>query len=478
MSWYNPDGSQPSDSLHTGSGIHGETYWPDGRAPTDGTSTSDGIGFINFPRPLSSHPPAIHPYYVEETENSADSRFNTGSTPIDEDEEKKRSSSSPQSFQSVNGRVSLKNRLEHFTWSWFTTTMSTGGLALALAETPHRFDGLITIGKIVYVFNIVLFLIFVGAIVTRFILIPRALKNSLLDGTEGFFFPAFWLSLAVIIGGANLYGVPSTGPWLIVAIRILFWIYAGCTLLVAALLYWFLFDRASGINLSADKMSPTWVFPIFPAMLTGTIASFIAPSQPPAQRLPIIVAGVAYQGLGWMTAVCIIAIYMYRLFHSGLTPLNVRPGMFMMVGAPAFTIVALIGNANALPAHHAYFAAHPLAAEVLRIMTLFVGIFLWLFAFWLFCIAALSCVAGIPEMGFSLTWWALVFPNVGFTIATVEIGRALGSEAVLWVGSAMTVLLVCAWFFVAGAHVRAVVLGKILWPGRDEDRDEEHNKRD
>lgn len=73
-------------------------------------------------------------------------------------------------------------------------------------------------------------------------------------------------------------------------------------------------------------------------------------------------------------------------------------------------------------------------------------------------------------MGFALPWWALVFPNVGFTLATVRIGEELGSEAILWVGSVMTVLLVATWLMTAGMCVRAVVLGQILWPGKDEDR--------
>jgi hypothetical protein len=37
--------------------------------------------------------------------------------------------------------VSIRERLKHFTWSWFTSTMGTGGLAIALGVTPHRFRG-------------------------------------------------------------------------------------------------------------------------------------------------------------------------------------------------------------------------------------------------------------------------------------------------------------------------------------------------
>jgi hypothetical protein len=38
-------------------------------------------------------------------------------------------------------RIGIKQRLKHFTFAWFLSTMSTGGLAVALAETPHKFRG-------------------------------------------------------------------------------------------------------------------------------------------------------------------------------------------------------------------------------------------------------------------------------------------------------------------------------------------------
>lgn len=65
-----------------------------------------------------------------------------------------------------------------------------------------------------------------------------------------------------------------------------------------------------------------------------------------------------------------------------------------------------------------------------------------------------------------------MFPNVGFTIATINIGNALMSEGILWVGSAMTILLVVIYLFVGASHVRAVYKGHILWPGKDEDHDQ------
>ena len=64
---------------------------------------------------------------------------------------------------------------------------------------------------------------------------------------------------------------------------------------------------------------------------------------------------------------------------------------------------------------------------------------------------------------------AYIFPNVGFTIATINIGETFGSQSVTWVGSAMTCLLVVAYIFVFSKHVQAAWTGQILMEGKDED---------
>lgn len=65
-----------------------------------------------------------------------------------------------------------------------------------------------------------------------------------------------------------------------------------------------------------------------------------------------------------------------------------------------------------------------------------------------------------------------MFPNTGFIIAMIDIGTAIGSDAILWVASVATVLQIMVYLFVFGAHVRAVLKKQILWPGKDEDHDE------
>lgn len=370
-----------------------------------------------------------------------------------------------------SSKVPFRQRFKHLTWAWFTLTMSTGGLALLLKNTPHRFHGLDAIGKAVFILDLVFFVLLVAAISYRFFMTPVALKLSLLHPTESLFFPCSLLSIATILVNSAVYGIPASGSWLAASLHVCFWIYVAVSTLTAVGQFFVLFK---GAHLPIHSMTPAWILPVFPAMLSGTVAAAVAPSQSPEHRLPILVAGVTYQGLGWTVATLIYPLYLGRLMQDGLPAAAMRPGMFIAVGPAGFTITAVIGMSRAIPEDYGYFAAHPMAPEVLRIVVLWLSIWIWCIGFWFF---AFSLVAVLGPMfkfklPFSMTWWAFVFPNVGFTVATTRIGEELNSEGILWVASALTVIIAATWVLVLYAQVVALARKKILWPGRDEDKDQ------
>ena len=282
------------------------------------------------------------------------------------------------------------------------------------------------------------------------------------------------LAVANLLGCAQAYGAPHCGPWIAVAMRLLFWIYFALCFISAVAQYLYLFT-APATRLTIQSMTPAWILPIFPIMLGGTLASLIAPDQPPAQRMPILVAAVGAQGLGWMVAFLMYAVYIQRLMQYGLPRPDLRPGMFISAGPPSFTGLALIGLSKSLPENYGIFAKFPLAIEILQTLADFTAIFLWLFAFWFFCITLSAVLMGARQMSFHNIWWSLVFPNVGFTIATIRIGEELQSPGILWVATVMTILLVVMWIFVFCMQVRAVLKKQILMPGKDEDKGKLHN---
>ncbi|OJI97797.1 hypothetical protein ASPVEDRAFT_79485 [Aspergillus versicolor CBS 583.65] len=363
-------------------------------------------------------------------------------------------------------KVSLRERLRHFTWAWYTLTMSTGGLALLIANQPFQFEGLRDIGLAVYIIDLVFFAFVCSLMSLRFIL-HGGLLDSLRHDREGFFFPTFWLSIATIISGLYKFFGEDAQESFLLALEALFWIYCACTLTLAVVQYYFVFATHS---YHLQTMMPSWILPIFPVMLSGTIASVIAEQQPIRSSIPMVCAGITFQGLGFSVAFIMYSHYIGRLMQSGLPNREHRPGMFICVGPPAFTALALVGMASSLP-DQLDLLHDETAVQDARIMTLLAisaAAFLWALSLWFFCIAVIAVIRD-PPSSFHLNWWAMVFPNTGFTLATITLGDWLGSKGISGVATAMSIGIICMFLFVLVSNVRAVIRQDIMYPGKDED---------
>ncbi|RKL08489.1 hypothetical protein BFJ71_g1776 [Fusarium oxysporum] len=372
----------------------------------------------------------------------------------------------------------LKDRVVRITWSWFPCTMSTGGLANLLNEQPYTFTGLKTIGKIFFILNIILFLTFTALIIARFTMKPRAFSTSLHHPSESFFFGAFWVSIALILTGAQSYGGPETGPWFTTAMRVVFWIYYACEMVVAVTQYHIIFETE---RLDISEALPGWILPAYPFLVTGMLAAKVAGSQPQWSAVQILVAGLMGQGLGWMLALFIYAVYLSRLIQHKLPDASKRPGMFIAVGPTAFTCGGLIALGtqakSALPDDFLGTPSIP-AGELWSGMSVAAGLFIWLMAIWFSALSAISVLRAVRRMEFSLSWWALVFPNVGLALATINVGNTLSSRGIKIFGSALTVVLVIVWFICAAFHIRAIVRRDLLAVGKDLDVEHVNRQHD
>jgi C4-dicarboxylate transporter/malic acid transport protein len=308
--------------------------------------------------------------------------------------------------------------------------------------------------------------------IARFVLCKGTFLRSFHHPTESLFVPTFFLAIGIIIIGIKQYA--HTGDWMVTVLRVLFWIYFVMTFSLAVIQYVSLF---TGKPHTIQSMTPAWILPAFPIMLAGPIASSVVDVQDAVHGIPILIAGVAAQGLGFTISILMYANYIGRLMSYGLPQRNLRPGMFIAVGPPSFTTLTLIEMSNeAVRLFSSDFISTLInVPEVLRVMALFTGIFLWLVSFWFISISFIATALGIREgISFHLTWWALIFPNVGFTLSTIQIGSSLDSVAIGWVTSGMTIVLVATWLVVLGFHIKAVLTKKIMGPGNDdEDNDED-----
>lgn len=284
-------------------------------------------------------------------------------------------------------------RLLHFTWAWYTLTMSTGGIATLIAVQPHRFPGLLSIGAVFYVVNLIFFVVLCATMALRFIKFPGSFKESIMHEREALFISTFFLSVATIITGTQKYVVemyeaahPVRG-WIVTSMGVAFWIYVFLTFCLAVFQYSFLFARHTYLLV---KFMPSWLLPVFPVMLAGTIASVIGTDQPIGARMPILVAGLACQGLGFTLSILMYAHYIGRLMQVGYPNREHRGAMFIGVGPPSFTCLAFIGMANALPDDFDLQRDGLLDGNLLRTLALVSAVFLWVLAMWFFMIAFIA----------------------------------------------------------------------------------------
>jgi len=360
--------------------------------------------------------------------------------------------------------------------------MSTSGIGLVLALTPHRFPGLNIIGLTIFLMDLVFFIFTTIAITLRFIIHRRTFRKALTHPTEALFIPTFFLSVAAILSSIEVYGdIFLHGAAQAGIHRFLgavFWVYLAVTFAISVLQYHLLSTVKEERRLNANSITPTWILPIFPLMLSGTLAGLMSRFQPADQAMSMLCAGLAAQGLGILVSIFMYSTYLSRLLTWGL-PYQ-RPGMFIAVGPPSFTAVALVSMASDVPrvfaeSNHSTISSlvglgdsETLAAGI-RLLAICFAVFLWGLAFFFFASATAAVLVGMPDRKFHLSWFSFVFPNVGFAMASFRMGEALNSNGVLWIGTVMTIALVVAWLFICYRCVRAVYKREIVWPGHDED---------
>lgn len=371
-------------------------------------------------------------------------------------------------YDAARGKVSIRERLHHFTWAWYTFPMSTGGLSLLLNVEPLRFNGLHTIGYVMYIASIIVFSAVTAAMAFRFALNPGTLMHSIKHQREGFFLGTAFLAVATLISGMNRYLIPANDPRYSWLVQTTFWGYAVSTFLLAVFQYSYVFKKH---HFGLQTMMPTWILPIFPLMLSGAIASSVAETQPQVSVLPLILAGLACQSLGMLVAFLMYSHMVGRLMETGLPHRDHRPALFMNVGPPAFTALALISLARVLPEDVSLHGKSVfLSSGTVQTIAAVSAVILWTLSLFWCCIAIISVLANPPKQ-FHLSWWAMVFPNVGFTLSTIALADDFENTALQVITCSMTIGMVLVYFFVLINHIRALMAKEMMYPGKDEDAD-------
>jgi len=307
----------------------------------------------------------------------------------------------------------------------------------------------------------------------RFWYYPSTFKASITHPTESLFTPAWVISLGTILITVTEYGVRHAGHWLLPTMYVLFWIYCGLAVVFSLGIYLIMWSTQT---FTIAQMTPVWIFPAYPLLVIGPHASVLSSKLESYEALHVIIGGFVFQGIGFCVSFMIYGAFIYRLMTQKLPQESLRPGMFISVGPSGFTVSAIVGMGQRLP--HVipsdFMGDGVLAGKVAMIMATWVGLWLWGLAIWFFFISvgAHWSTVRYGRSKFAMTFYSYVFPNTALTSATFAIARALNNRPIRIIGCTMTCLLVCAWAAIFSLMIHAVVKKDILWPQKQEDREE------
>ena len=347
-----------------------------------------------------------------------------------------------------------------YSWQWFLVPMATLGLSTLInAQTKMKnFHGLYTIGLIFYFIGLVQYVYLIIMQLTRFRLIKGSLEESFDTPQEAMFFATFFISMYGTIDGAVEYSSPVPGSRLSVVLIVFFWIYLVCAMVASIGLHMLVFHIR---HLENSKMMPAWLLPIFPVILIGVLASSFAKAAHPRELFSIEIAGLICSSMGFLLSISIAAIYLDRLFVAGLPEVIHRPAMMVAVGPPSYAALAFLKLATGIPTTYWFFAKNPGSAGVVAIVGLIFAVGVWGMA----CFFELVCLAAVlphaRDTKFSLSWYSLIFPNVGFLCTFNLIGRVIESEGIKYAASVATCVLCGFWIFTTLCHARALWMGRM-----------------
>jgi tellurite resistance protein TehA-like permease len=170
-------------------------------------------------------------------------------------------------------------------------------------------------------------------------------------------------------------------------------------------------------------MTPVWVFPAYPLLLTAPFGSNLIAAAIKSGQLEslntvaVAVASVAVQGTGFLISFMICSAFIYRLMTQKLPRDAQRPGVFISIGPGGFTAAGIVTlgsqTGDIFPAD---FMGTEHAIFILRLLSYMAGLWLWGLSIWFFLVSVGSLWKYVkPEnrskMPFQMTWFSFVFPN-------------------------------------------------------------------
>ena len=372
--------------------------------------------------------------------------------------------------------------VRQFTPNWFTVTMGTGVVALALNQFPLNLPLLHRIGAALWMANIVLFAICSLLYAGRWVFFTRDAIPIFGHPVMPMFLGAIPMGLATIVNGFLAFGISRIGPVAVDIALILWWIDAALAIGIGLLVPFLMFTRQ---NHSIESMTAIWLLPIVAAEVTAASGGLLAVhlASPEAAAHLLFFCYVLWAFSVPLALSVLVVLFLRLVLHKlpkrdmavsswlALGPLGTGALVLLILGHDAPALLGAIGMADI-----------GIVAHGIGVIG---GLVLWGYgAWWLVMASAITLSYVRQGLPFNMGWWGFTFPLGVYTLATLSLGAQTGMGFFTVLGGVFVIALVGFWITVAvqtltGGYrghlfvAPCLVTGKLLsretgldtWPG-------------
>jgi C4-dicarboxylate transporter/malic acid transport protein len=349
--------------------------------------------------------------------------------------------------------------VRQFTPNWFTVTMGTGVLALALNQFPLAIPGLNGVAVALWLLDIALFVLFGFLYALRWVFFFDGARRIFGHSVISMFFGAIPMGLATIVNGFLVFGIPLLGPRALSVAHTLWWADATMSVVCGLLVPYLMFTRQDH---SMEKMTALWLLPIVAAEVAAASGALLVSQLPASEALGVLILSYALWAFSVPLAMSILVILLLRLVLHKLPERDMAASGWLAlgpIGTGALALLLLGGDApRVLDA-----ANMGNVGDVAFGLGIIGGTILWDYGVWWLLLATLKTARYIREgMPFNLGWWGFTFPLGVYSLATLALAHATHLVFFAVAGGLLIVCLAAFWVIVATRTVHGAWHGYLF----------------
>ncbi|WP_353214451.1 TDT family transporter [Salinisphaera hydrothermalis] len=359
-----------------------------------------------------------------------------------------------------NQLVRPREVVRQFTPNWFTATMGTGILALALGLLPGHLPVIARLAESLWWFNMVLFALCSILYGARWVFYFDEARRIFGHGTMCMFFGAIPMGLITIVNGFIAFGIAHWGDAAVRMAADLWWLDAVMALACGWGVPFLMFTRQDH---ALERMTGVWLLPIVAAEVTAGSAGLIIPHLgATAEARTMLFIGYGLWATSVLPALGILVILFLRLVLHKLPGPDMAVTSWLALGPLGTGALGLLTLGEA--AGHALTgdASATLASAAHGVGVIGAAI-LWGYGLWWWVIAMLATAYHLRDgLPFNMGWWGFTFPLGVYSVATLDLGAETGLAMYTVLGSVFVVLLAGFWTLVTLRTLPGVYDGRLF----------------